>query len=107
MHKSGDWLERHGLWRNSHYLGDLAQTAIDTRFFLDSRDRGSCGRNYDHWKQFGLTRQIDGDEKPLLVQYPDYVNIIDGFGRLLPYMTHVREGMAFQPFQAYFARPVK
>jgi hypothetical protein len=107
MHKSDTWLEDHGLWRGTHFLVDLAKAATDTRFFAHNQDRGSCGKNYDRWKVTGLKGQLDGHEKPLLVQYPDYINIVDGFGRLLPYLTLVLERIEFQPFEAYFARPVQ
>jgi len=107
MHKSGPWLDDHRLWRGSHSLVDLAQAAIDTRFFTQHHDRGSCGKNYDRWTVTGLKGQLDGHESPLLVQYPEHIDIIDGFGRLLPYLALIREGMEFRPFEAYFARPVR
>jgi hypothetical protein len=31
--------------------------------------------------------------------------MVDGFGRLLPYLALVYEGMEFHPFQAYLAVP--
>ncbi len=98
MHKSGDWLDKHKLWRGSHLLSDLARIAIDTKFFVLDQDRGSCRKNYDDWKIKGLNGQLGGDDKPLLVEHPDYTDILDGFGRLLPYLVLVYEGMDFYPF---------
>jgi hypothetical protein len=106
MHKSDDWLENHNLWRGSHLLKDLARTSIDTDFFVVDRDRGSCRKNYDTWKPKGMKGQLDGHEKPMLVKHPDYIDILDGFGRLLPCLALVYEGAEFHPFEAYLANPV-
>jgi len=105
MHKHGDWLEKHDLWHGSHWLGDLAKTAIETGFFQNSnkRDTGQY-KNYCRWKDKKLHGQLDGYEKPLLVEEDNHIDILDGFGRLLPYLVLVYEGKEFFPFSAYLAR---
>src|SRR5258708_6805657 len=67
MHKSGSWLEHHNLWHGSHWLKDLARTAIDTRLFARP-DAGSCRDNYHRWKNEtkNLEGQLSGHENPLL-----------------------------------------
>ena len=102
MHKSGDWLEGHGLWRSSNRLGDLAKTAIDTDFFCRYLHTGQY-KNYHRWKDKSLRGQLDGHEKPILVRHEEYTDILDGFGRLLSYLALVRQGKEFFSFEAYLA----
>jgi hypothetical protein len=107
MHKSDTFLERFGLWTysgQSHWLRDLARAAIGIGFF-ERTDTGRCGDNYRLWKGSSLKGRLDGDEKPLLVGHPYLNEIVDGFGRLLPYLALVYEGMEFYPFDAYLAIP--
>jgi hypothetical protein len=105
MHKSDTFLSDKGLWPSSLWLKDLARKAIDTRFFDRMDDIGSCGKNYRKWKSASLDGQLNGHERPLLVQHPFLIDIVDGFGRLLPYLALVVEGKAFHPFEAYLAIP--
>ena len=105
MHKSGEWLETHGLWRGSNFIKDIAKTAIETNFFNESKNQNTGQyKNYIQWKKTGLKGQLDGHNKPLLVEEDGHFDIVDGFGRLLPYLSLVYEGIKFYPFKAYFAR---
>ena len=102
---SGDWLDRHGFGDSQLWLRDLAQTALRNRFFHGNTDTGQR-KNYDKWKAATtLKGQLDDHERPLLVQYPYLIDMVDGFGRLLPYLALVYEGMEFHPIQAYLAVP--
>lgn len=105
MHKSGDWLQKHNLWRGSHWLGDLAKAALETGFFKNenNQDTGQY-KNYYRWRGKKLQGQLDGYEKPLLVAEDNHNDILDGFGRLLPYLALVYDGEQFFPFEAYLAR---
>jgi hypothetical protein len=60
-------------------------------------------KNYHRWKNQSLQGQLDGHEKPMLVQHEAYIDVLDGFGRLLPYLALVLQGKEFFPFEAYFA----
>ena len=105
MYKHEDWLEKHDLWRGSHWLSDLAKAALETGFFKNknNQDTGQY-KNYYRWRDKKLQGQLDGHEKPLLVEEDNHTDILDGFGRLLPYLALVYEGEQFFPFEAYLAR---
>ncbi len=105
MHKSGDWLENHDLWRGSNRLGELVKAALETEFFENKNNQCEGPyKNYYRWKDTGLQGQLDGHEKPMLVEEDNHIDILDGFGRLLPYLSLVCERKQFFPFRAYFAR---
>lgn len=105
MHKSGSWLETHGLWCGSNWLGDLAKVALKIKFF-ENKDNQSEGpyKNYQRWRNRELQSQLDEHEKPMLVEEGKNIDICDGFGRLLPDPALVYEGKPFFPFKAYLAR---
>ena len=105
LHKCDNWLDTHGFKDSPLWLGDLARAALTCQFFHGNTDTGQR-KNYDRWKRANtLKGQLDDHEKPLLVRYPYLIDIVDGFGRLLPYLALVYEGMEFHPFQAYLAVP--
>ena len=105
LHKSGDWLDKHGFKDSQLWLKDLARAALKSQFFHGNPHTGQR-KNYDKWKKAQtLKGQLDDHERPLLVQYPYLIDIVDGFGRLLPYLALVYEGLEFHPFQAYLAVP--
>ena len=105
MHKHGDWLEKHDLWRGSHWLGDLVKVALETGFFKEESNKGEGPyKNYYRWRDRELCGRLDGHEKPLLVQEDNHIDICDGFGRLLPYLALIYEGKQFFSFEAYLAR---
>jgi hypothetical protein len=106
MHRD-DWLTKWRIEEWSHWLKDLADIVQRNKFFeRPTEDQGSVRENYDNWKkEKTLKGKLDDHEKPLLVQYPYFTVIVDGWGRLLPYHVLVNEGMDFQPFQAFLAVP--
>lgn len=103
-----DWLTKWGIEASSHWLKDLADIVQNGKFFEKPKDnQGSVRDNYDHWKaDKTLKGKLDDHERPLLVKYPYFTAITDGWGRLLPYHVLVNEGLEFQPFQAYLAVPL-
>jgi hypothetical protein len=104
MHKHDSWLENHGLWRGSNWLGDLVRAALETGFFKNKNNQHeSPYKNYHRWRDTELHGQLDGHEKPCLVEEDNHIDICDGFGRLLPYLALVYEGKQFFPFKAYWA----
>ncbi len=106
MHKADTWLEDQKLWHGSHWLKDLARSALDTGFFKNGDNaRWSQYMHFQEWEAGGLKSRLDGNERPLLVRFPYLTDILDGFGRLLPYLALVYEGMQFEPFEAYLAVP--
>lgn len=106
MHKSDTWLVDQRLWRGSRWLKDLAQAARDTGFFRNTANaRWSQYSHFHEWQSVGLKGRLDGHERPLLVKYPYLTDILDGFGRLLPYLALVYEGLQFERFEAYLAVP--
>ena len=104
IHKSGPFLEDHGLWTGStkqgctlsgkilfcENLGNLAKMAIETNFCGGDPNTGQY-KNYLRWKDKHLAGQLDGDQKPMLVHHNEYIDILDGFGRLLPSLSVVCE----------------
>ena len=105
IHKHGDWLENHGLWRGSNWLGDLVKAALETGFFKNKNNQCEGPyKNYYRWRETELQGQLDGHEKPMLVEKDNHIDILDGFGKLLPYLSIVCEGKQFFPFKAYLAR---
>ena len=84
------------------------KAALETGFFKNKYNRyESPYKNYYRWKVIGLNGQLDGHEKPMLVEENNYFDILDGFGRLFPYLALVCEGEKFFPFKAYLARRSK
>jgi hypothetical protein len=104
MHKNDDFLTVNQLLPGSQWLKDLAKKAINTKFF-DKPKIGSCGINYREWKGTSLKDRLANTDRPLLVQHPYLIDIVDGFGRLLPYLALVYEGSEFHPFDAFLAIP--
>ena len=103
-----EWLRKWDIVEWSHWLKDLAEIVQKGKFFEQPKnDQGSVRDNYDRWKAAGTLKGVlDDHEKPLLVKYPHFTAIADGWGRLLPYHVLVNEGLEFQPFQVYLAVPL-
>ena len=96
MHKSGDWLENHDLWRGYNWLCDLAKAALETGFFKNKNNQYEGPYiNYHRWRDTELHGQLDGHEKPMLVEKDNHVDICDGFGRLLPYLAQFTRARSF------------
>jgi hypothetical protein len=103
-----EWLRKWGIEQWSHWLKDLAEFVQQAGFFEKPKDgQGSVRDNYDRWKAAKTLKGVlDDHEKPLLVKYPYFAAIVDGWGRLLPYHVLVNEGLEFQPFQVFLAVPL-
>lgn len=117
-HKDGDWLERHGLWEDSGEFGVslggkrlprqrlavYARKAIEGDFFGRESNRDTAQfRNYHNWKGKSLAGVLSKDERPMLVERKEYIDVLDGFGRLLPYLALILQGSPFVAFDAYYA----
>src|SRR5579884_4479401 len=100
MHRHGTWLEDRKLWRGSNRLTDLARAAQETGFFTNPNNQHTGPyKNYQRWRNGELRGQLEGNEKPTLLEEDDHLDIFDGWGRLLPYLVLVYEGKRFFPFE--------
>lgn len=90
----------------SRVLRDLAQIAIAGGYFQDARWRWDKQvQHYYKWQGQGfLANAITGDEKVLIeCMAPEQFEIIDGWGRLLPFMALMLQGYQFQPVECFVA----
>jgi hypothetical protein len=85
-------------------LKNLANTFICKGYFdKDGNDKQQ--RYYCNWKQKGsLENLFNGLEKPLVecVGFKEY-EIVDGWGRLLPFVTLLQQGYPFHPVECFVA----
>lgn len=91
----------------SNRLFDLARTANERDYF---------SKNYDHtqikchrqWRGRGsLDGAITEDTMPLIeLKESGEYEIIDGWGRLLPYEALVQRGFCYAPVPVFVARPI-
>ena len=81
------------------------KAALETGFFKNKNNQCEGPyKNYYRWRETELQGQLYGHEKPMLVEKDNHIDILDGFGKLLPYLSIVCEGKQFFPFKAYLAR---
>ena len=88
-------------------LGQLARTFLDRGYFATPRS----DRLYLHfrtWRRTGsLTGVIDPEDRPLIEAVEPAAKreyeIVDGWGRLLPFAALLWEGLAFRAFEAFVA----
>lgn len=112
------WMKRSGVWlaekrllldpnASGAFLGELTARAHETRFFANHADNHDTGqlKTYLRWRPTGLAGVLDSYERPLIQQEDDRIGIVDGWGRLLPYLYLAKyESLAFLPFQCFFAK---
>jgi hypothetical protein len=95
------WMELHGLVPvpRSTRMADLAARALEQGFFQETRPRLRSSQHsyYDEWKRAGYLREaLDGRDLPLIQRVrPGEYEIVDGWGRFLPFAALMLEGLPF------------
>ena len=103
-----DWMKDRKLVPDpfTQRLGDLAKTFSRRGYFSDSRWSGDGHfKNFQKWvSKNSLQNAIDSKEKPLLEKIGESeFEIVDGWGRLVPFVALVHEHMQFFPFETFVA----
>ena len=86
-------------------LRDLAKIAIGRGYFSSGCWNNNHHIYYHQWRLKGsLKNVIKSDEKPLVESVgPNEYEIVDGWGRLLPFVTLLQEGYSFHPIECFVA----
>jgi hypothetical protein len=101
-----EWTKERGLVPEpfTQRLGELAAMCLDRGYFTSSRNDRQI-RHFNQWKERGtLAGVIDANEMPLIEALDTCkYEIVDGWGRLLPFSALLAQGMPFEPFQVFLA----
>ena len=86
-------------------LRDLAKIAISRGYFTSGCWNNTHHTYYQKWREKGsLKNVIKGDEKPFVESVgPNEYEIVDGWGRLLPFVVLLQEGYSFHPIECFVA----
>lgn len=100
------WMQERGLVPQplTRRLGDLAMICLKRGYFYTSRD----DRPIQYFKVWqakpSLANVLSIDERPLIeVTESGRYEIVDGWGRLLPFLALLVQGLAFAPFEVFLA----
>ncbi len=90
-------------------LSELASMALSRGYFINCQENDTQLKKYREWKQQprpSLKEAITGSEKcSIQLVAPDQYEIIDGWGRLLPFEALLQEGYEFHPVEAFLCLP--
>lgn len=98
------WMQLHDLVPKprTRVLGELAKIALDRGFFTGKWDVPQV-KLYGEW-QATLKDVLAGEEKVLVQSIgPEQYEIVDGWGRLLPFAALLIEGCEFHPLECFVA----
>jgi hypothetical protein len=104
-----DWMKERipAHLRKERDLGYLAKSFVECEYFTDNseNDKGGQYKNYLEWKDKGfLGNVISQQEMPLIEEVGDQeYEIVDGWGRLLPFVALLHKGINFCPFEVFLA----
>ena len=100
------WMEDRGLVPQpfTRKLGDLASLCLERGYFSAARN----DRQIQYFKAWhasaSLANVLSVDERPLIeVTKSGAYEIVDGWGRLLPFSALLVRGLAFAPFEVFLA----
>ncbi len=103
---SDKWMLERGLCPDplTRRLGDLASICISRGYFASHRNDRQIHYFNDWQKRGSLANVLGIDERPLieLTETGEH-EIVDGWGRLLPFAALLLQGLPFESFQAYYA----
>ncbi|GBE04928.1 hypothetical protein BMS3Abin10_00547 [bacterium BMS3Abin10] len=101
-----DWMRERNLLPppDTTTLGGLARTFLDRGYFSVPRNDRHY-RYFHNWQSIGsLNNVISREERPLIEAVGDGKHeIVDGWGRLLPFVALLHKGLAFHPFESFLA----
>jgi hypothetical protein len=85
-------------------LGELAKTFRKRRYF-DTDWPDTQRKCYGKWKDRASLKGVIGStERPLIeMTWTEEYEIVDGWGRLLPFAALLEEGFEFHPFECFVA----
>jgi len=98
---------------SSRRLGDLAATFLNGGYFAQHYDAAKHQPNhtqlkcYNSWKKGKSLEGVLKDREKPCIQYvaPGDYEILDGWGRLLPFAALLKEGFPFHPVETFLALP--
>lgn len=101
------WMQKRGVVPEAYTrrLKNLADTFISRGYFDTHWEDDKQQKYYNEWrKKHSLENVFNGSEKPLIeyVGSGDY-EIIDGWGRLLPFAVLLNQEYAFYPVECFMA----
>lgn len=102
------WMQERGLvpQPSTRRLGALATICLERGYFASHRGDRQI-QYFNRWRQRGsLPNVLSVDEMPLIeLTETGEQEIVDGWGRLLPFAALLLQGLPFESFQAYYASP--
>ena len=108
--KDGEWIRQRVGMVNSPKMKDLAEIFLARHYFFDRRwQHDPQVRRYQEWEAKGnLSNVLAGDDMPLIeCSGPHEFEIVDGWGRLLPFVALLvrtaPKGLPFAPIELYVA----
>jgi hypothetical protein len=105
------WARKRGLVPDpfTQVLSKLASMALSRAYFTKCQENDTQLKNYHEWRQRStpaLKDVITGSERcSIQLVVPDQYEIIDGWGRLLPFEALLQEGHEFQPVEVFLCLP--
>ena len=101
------WMKERGIKANSRKLGDLANIFLQYGYFekpSQVTQNDAQYRNFHAWRKSGSFRTCMDAENRSLIQYNGVeLEIVDGWGRLLPFVALIKGGMPFCPVECFLA----
>lgn len=86
-------------------LGDLAKVFVERAYFERADADGTQVKCYRAWKKEStLKNAVTGDGKPLIEHNGiGEFEIVDGWGRLIPFVALLQQGFQFYPVEVFVA----
>jgi len=88
-------------------LGQLARRALDRGYFTLPRPGDRPYQHFCAWSRTGSLANAIGEDRPIIetVEGADGIEyeIVDDWGRLLPFAALLHRGLAFCPFESFVA----
>ncbi len=105
---TGSWMRDRGIVPEPYTrrLGDLAGVCLRRGYFCSSRSDRQV-EYFKRWAAAGsLANALTSDSRPLIEAVGEHeYEIVDGWGRLLPFAALISTGSRFEPFEAFLAWP--
>lgn len=111
VNSENKWMRARGLVPDpfTQVLSKLASIALSRGYFTKCQEEDTQLRKYREWKQRPLPALKDviasSERCSIQLVAPDQYEIIDGWGRLLPFEALLQEGHEFQPVEAFLCLP--
>jgi hypothetical protein len=97
------WMQDRQIIASSRKLGELATTFLQGSYF-EKPSGDAQYRLFHKWKTVGcLNNSIGSKNRPLIQFDGKEFEIVDGWGRLLPFLALVQKGLTFYPVECFVA----